>query len=158
MDCRHLGPQDASGHIHVNLGSGSPCRNDGVDKISAKVAIRLNHNPGLPRFDMERTIRLICPMGEFRWLPTPRMISRLTALVSLLAIFSLPLHSHAILGTAQVKSECACVHSSRSEMAAPPTPVSPTPVFIEYSLESCELPVLSREALRCQSIRAPPAS
>jgi predicted Fe-Mo cluster-binding NifX family protein len=29
MDCRHPGPQDASGHIHVNLmGSGSPCRND----------------------------------------------------------------------------------------------------------------------------------
>ena len=22
MDCRHPGPQDASGHIHVNLGSG----------------------------------------------------------------------------------------------------------------------------------------
>jgi hypothetical protein len=28
MDCRHPGPQDASGHIHVNLGSGTPCRND----------------------------------------------------------------------------------------------------------------------------------
>ena len=28
MDCRHPGPQDASGYIHVNLGSGSPCRND----------------------------------------------------------------------------------------------------------------------------------
>ena len=28
MDCRHPGPQDASGHIHVHLGSGSPCRND----------------------------------------------------------------------------------------------------------------------------------
>jgi hypothetical protein len=28
MDCRHPGPQDASGHIHVNLGLGSPCRDD----------------------------------------------------------------------------------------------------------------------------------
>jgi len=31
VDCRRLlqpGPQEASGHIHVNLDSGSPCRND----------------------------------------------------------------------------------------------------------------------------------
>ena len=28
MDCRHLGPQDASEQIHVNLGPGSPCRDD----------------------------------------------------------------------------------------------------------------------------------
>jgi hypothetical protein len=28
MDCRHPGPQDASAHIHVNLGPGSPCRDD----------------------------------------------------------------------------------------------------------------------------------
>ena len=28
MDCRHPGPQDASGYIHVDLGPGSPCRDD----------------------------------------------------------------------------------------------------------------------------------
>jgi hypothetical protein len=28
MDGRYPGPQDASGHIHVNLGPGSPCRDD----------------------------------------------------------------------------------------------------------------------------------
>jgi hypothetical protein len=28
MDCRHPGPQDASGRIPVNLGPGSPCRDD----------------------------------------------------------------------------------------------------------------------------------
>jgi hypothetical protein len=28
MDCRNPGLHDASGDIHVNLGSGSPCRND----------------------------------------------------------------------------------------------------------------------------------
>jgi hypothetical protein len=27
----------------VNLGSGCPCRNDGVDKISAKVETKLHH-------------------------------------------------------------------------------------------------------------------
>jgi hypothetical protein len=113
---------------------------------------------GLPRFDKERTLRLILPMGEFRYLPPPRMICRLTALISLIAIFSLPLHSHANFGKAQVTKECACVHGNRSEMAAPPAPVSPTPEFFEYSLASCELPVLSRDTLRCQSIRAPPAS
>jgi hypothetical protein len=43
-DCRHPGPQDASGHIHVNLGSGSPCRNDGVDKIFAKVEVKVHHD------------------------------------------------------------------------------------------------------------------
>jgi hypothetical protein len=28
MNGRHLGPQDASGHVHVNLDSGTPCWND----------------------------------------------------------------------------------------------------------------------------------
>ena len=28
MDCRHPGPQDATGYIHVDLGPGSPCRDD----------------------------------------------------------------------------------------------------------------------------------
>jgi hypothetical protein len=28
MDGRHLGPQDASGHVHVNLDSCTPCWND----------------------------------------------------------------------------------------------------------------------------------
>jgi hypothetical protein len=28
MDGRHLGPQDASGHVHVNLDSSTPCWND----------------------------------------------------------------------------------------------------------------------------------
>jgi hypothetical protein len=37
MDCRHPDPLDASGDIHVNLGSGHPGRNDGIGKISAKV-------------------------------------------------------------------------------------------------------------------------
>src|SRR5262245_53091557 len=31
MDSRHPGQQDASGHIHVNLGSGTPCRNDDTE-------------------------------------------------------------------------------------------------------------------------------
>jgi hypothetical protein len=30
-------PQDGSRDIHVNLGSGHLCRNDGADKITAKV-------------------------------------------------------------------------------------------------------------------------
>jgi hypothetical protein len=31
MDCRHPGPQDASGDIHVNLDSSTPCWNDAVE-------------------------------------------------------------------------------------------------------------------------------
>jgi hypothetical protein len=30
MDGRHPGPQDASGHIPVNVGPGSPCRDDEI--------------------------------------------------------------------------------------------------------------------------------
>jgi len=83
---------------------------------------------------------------------------RLIALVSLLAVFFLPLHSHAKFGTAQVSKECACVHGSRSEMGAPPAFVSPAPLFIEFFHESLEPLVLSYETLSFRSIRAPPAS
>jgi len=31
MDCRHPGPQDASGDIHFNLDSSTPCWNDAVE-------------------------------------------------------------------------------------------------------------------------------
>jgi hypothetical protein len=83
---------------------------------------------------------------------------RVAALISLLAIFFLPLHSHANLGTAQVSKECACVHGSRSEMGAPPAAISPDPLFIEFFHDSLEPLVLSYETLSFRSIRAPPAS
>src|SRR5215472_418213 len=35
MDCRHPGPQDASGHVPVNLGFGNPCRNDDIERLLA---------------------------------------------------------------------------------------------------------------------------
>jgi hypothetical protein len=47
MDCRHPGPQDAPADIRVNLGSGGPCRNDGIGEISAEIEIRMNHVPGM---------------------------------------------------------------------------------------------------------------
>jgi hypothetical protein len=47
MDCRHPDPQDASGDIHVNLGSGYPCRNDGIYKISSKVELKNCTTTGL---------------------------------------------------------------------------------------------------------------
>ena len=31
MDCRHPGSQDASGNIHVNLDSSTPCWNDEIE-------------------------------------------------------------------------------------------------------------------------------
>jgi hypothetical protein len=31
MDCRHPGSLDASGNIHVNLGSSTPCWNDVIE-------------------------------------------------------------------------------------------------------------------------------
>ena len=83
---------------------------------------------------------------------------RLAAVVSLLAVFFLPFHSHAKLGTAQVSKECVCVHGSRSEMGAPPASISPAPLFIEFFHESLEPLLLSYETLSFRSIRAPPAS
>ena len=48
MDCRHLGPQDASEHIHVNLGPGTPCRDDEYCNVYVThtnlMAIGLQHN------------------------------------------------------------------------------------------------------------------
>ena len=84
--------------------------------------------------------------------------NRLAALVLVLAVFFLPFHSHANLGTAQVSKECACVHGSRSEMGVPPAAISPAPLFIEFFHESLEPLVLSYETLSFRSIRAPPAS
>src|SRR5688572_8015162 len=83
---------------------------------------------------------------------------RLAVLVLVLAVFFLPFHGHANLGTAQVSKECACVHGSRSEMGAPLATISPAPLFIEFFHESREPLVVSYETLSFRSIRAPPAS
>jgi hypothetical protein len=82
----------------------------------------------------------------------------LAALVLLVAVFFLPFHSHANLGTARVSKECACVHGSRSEMGAPPAAISAAPLFIEFFHEFLEPLILSYEIPNCRSIRAPPAS
>ena len=55
MDCRHLGPQDASGHIHVNLGPGSPCRDDEYDSIYVTYTNFMGEEPSTPtEFSKER--------------------------------------------------------------------------------------------------------
>src|SRR5215471_11354739 len=45
MDGRHPGPRDASGYLRVNLSSGNPCRNDGIEKLLRMAKFRLNRYP-----------------------------------------------------------------------------------------------------------------
>jgi len=42
MDCRHPGSQDASGDIHVGLGSSTPCWNDATKRFLLELTVPLN--------------------------------------------------------------------------------------------------------------------
>ena len=62
MDSRHPGPQDASGHIHVNLGSGTPCRNDEIEEYSPTLTnLRCGEQPNTkePSRDLARYDKML---------------------------------------------------------------------------------------------------
>jgi hypothetical protein len=50
MDGRHPGPQDASGNIHVNLDSSTPCWNDALEGFCLT-----DRGPSVPVFSKDDT-------------------------------------------------------------------------------------------------------
>ena len=81
---------------------------------------------------------------------------RLAALVSLLAVFFLPLHFHSLTVTTKLAKECACLQGSRTQLApsAPPAYVpiiSVQPVVVQTNSSR------SFECIKLQFARGPPA-
>jgi hypothetical protein len=82
----------------------------------------------------------------------------LVGVVLLLAVFSLPFHSHAHIAAVQVKAECSCiVHRTRFELCSPESVFALNAVFAEFPLLVSEPSLLSRDVFGSESIRAPPS-
>jgi hypothetical protein len=87
-----------------------------------------------------------------------RSPTRLIGVVLLLAVFSLPFHSHAHIAAAQVKTECPCVvHGTRSELGRLPAVFTLNAAYVEFPLLASEPSLLSRDVFGTDSIRAPPS-
>jgi len=85
-------------------------------------------------------------------------LKRLAAVVSLIAVFFLPLHFHSLTAPAKIVKECACAQGTRTKLAPiapPPTHVpiiSARPIIVRTSTpRSVEWPSFV-------SVRAPPAT
>ena len=82
---------------------------------------------------------------------------RLAALVSLLAVFFLPLHFHSLTATAKVAKECACQHGTRPEAGPATAPPTVIPVFDFQLFRFLADEESGRFSIAATSIRAPPA-
>lgn len=54
--------RDASGDIHVNLGSGTPCRNDDIEEYSlklTKLSVANSRTPKNPRVTLHAVISIV---------------------------------------------------------------------------------------------------
>jgi hypothetical protein len=94
-------------------------------------------------------------MGEFSSVARRRMITRLAALVSLLAIFSLPLHFHFLAG-AKVTKECACVQGTRTQLALGAPPPAYAPLIVAQPVVFHTNSPQSFEWSKLECVRGPP--
>jgi hypothetical protein len=81
---------------------------------------------------------------------------RVVGLLLLLALFSLPLHSHAATETPRIAKECSCVHGHRTEIGIAPVlanQVLPDP-YIFHAITQPQ--ICSYSAVPSFTIRAPP--
>jgi hypothetical protein len=84
-------------------------------------------------------------------------IKHLAALVSLVAVFCLPLHFHSATASAKVAKECACVQGTRTVVALAPPPPTVIPSIEIQSLAFTAGEKYESLAVSFSSIRAPPA-
>ncbi|MGH7931167.1 MAG: hypothetical protein ACREQV_25630 [Candidatus Binatia bacterium] len=84
-------------------------------------------------------------------------LKRLAALVSLIAVFFLPLHFHSLTATAKVAKECACSQGTRTTLSLADPPPSIVPVLEFQSVAFTAGQKYDRLSVSITSIRAPPA-
>jgi len=82
---------------------------------------------------------------------------RLIGIVLFLAVFFLPLHSHAFTVTAQLGKECSCYHGGRTQVGLAPVTADWAPNFQPYLFVSYEPRVFDYSSVDSHAIRAPPA-
>jgi len=82
---------------------------------------------------------------------------RLIGAVLFLAVFFLPLHSHAFTVTAQLGKECSCYHGGRTQVGLAPAQADWTPTFQASLIAVHESQVVGYSSVDSHAIRAPPA-
>ncbi len=83
-------------------------------------------------------------------------IKRLAAIISLVAVFFLPLHFHSLTAPAKVAKECACVQGTRTVVGLAPAPPTVIPVFAFQPIAFAADVKYERLSVSITSIRAPP--
>jgi hypothetical protein len=83
-------------------------------------------------------------------------IKRLAAIVSLVAVFFLPLHFHSLTAPPKVTKECACFQGTRTVVGLAPAPPSSVPVFTFQPVPLAADEKYERLSVSFASIRAPP--
>ena len=83
-------------------------------------------------------------------------LKRLAAVVSLIAVFFLPLHFHSLTVTAKVARECACLQGTRTTLSLADSPPSIIPVLEFQPVAFAVGQKYERLSVSFSSIRAPP--
>ena len=83
---------------------------------------------------------------------------RVAAVILLLAVFFLPLHSHSFTPTAQVTKECSCYHGGRTQAGLAPALADWTPSLQASLIVAYEPQVLGWLSIKSHTIRAPPSA
>lgn len=81
---------------------------------------------------------------------------RIVGILLLFAVFSLPLHSHALAETPRIAKECSCVHGTRTEAGLVVAALDWTPLTQVGFYEIVQPQICSHSIVTCYSIRAPP--
>jgi hypothetical protein len=84
-------------------------------------------------------------------------LKRLAAVVSLIAVFFLPLHFHPLTVTAKVARECACLQGTRTTLSLADSLPGIVPVLEFQPVALAVGQKYERLFLSITSIRAPPA-
>lgn len=81
---------------------------------------------------------------------------KLVGLIVFLALFALPLHTHAQSEAPRVKNECSCLHNARHEFAVSPIQVVSVPSVFTIYRDSHPIFVYVSPVSAFFTIRAPP--
>jgi hypothetical protein len=85
-------------------------------------------------------------------------LKRLAAVLSLIAVFFLPLHFHSLAAPAKIAKECACAQGTRTKLAPVAPPPAHAPIISARLIIVRTSTPVSVEWPSFVSVRAPPAT
>lgn len=109
-----------------------------------------------PWFDKLRSKGYQRVVLDTQLLLKPTYWRRWVGVVLFLAVFSLPLHFHAIAATSQVTKECSCLHGNRMQMGAAAAPGDSVAVVASEPVVLLPRKEVGHRFIVPQSSRAPP--